>query len=159
MPIRPSAPPAKAEPKCEMALDFHGNIMVTIHTAYAPSDADWKAYLNALGSKDVESVRSIVFTDGGAPSSKQRKELNELLGGRQVRGIVVSNSMAVRGVVTALSWFNPKIKAFAPDEFRQGLRYLEINSTEEAAVWEVIEDVLSRLSTQDLRSVPKIPGR
>ena len=68
----------------------------------------------------------LVATKGGGPTSTQRKYLNDLLAGRHVPVAVMSSSTAVRGVVTALSWFNRKIKAFPPEGLADALTYLEI---------------------------------
>jgi hypothetical protein len=72
-----------------------------------------------------------VFTDGGAPNSSQRRIVNEILAGRPpIPAAVVSNSALARGVITALSWFNPKIKAFAPDEVIDAYHYLGFTSSQ-----------------------------
>lgn len=139
----------------EMVIDFLGDIMITIHTDRPPSDPEWREYIDSLRGRDLTELRSIVFTDGGAPSSKQRKELNEFLSGTAVNGIVVSESLAVRGVVTALSWFNPKIKPFAPDDFQAGLTYLKILPEEREAIREAVDEMRTKLSNPDVRAIPK----
>ena len=62
----------------------------------------------------------------GAPVATQRRYLNELVQGRPVPVAVVSGSAAIRGVVTAVSWFNRKVRAFPPTGLRNALAYLEI---------------------------------
>ena len=49
-----------------------------------------------------------------------------MLGGKSVPVAVVTPSKMTRGVVTALSWFNDKIKAFQPAEFPQALKHLDL---------------------------------
>jgi hypothetical protein len=68
----------------------------------------------------------LIFTDGGGPSSTQRKYLNDLLAGRTVPVAVISGSATIRGTVTALSWFNRQIRAFPPTGLRDAIAYLEI---------------------------------
>jgi hypothetical protein len=56
----------------------------------------------------------------------QRRILNDVLAGRAVPVAVVSSSPRIRAVVTALSWFNRRIKAFPPTGLRDAIAYLEI---------------------------------
>lgn len=114
-----------------MAFANVGTVMLAIHTSAAPTDAEWSAYLGAFKKiPDLASVRCIAFTDGGAPTTKHRKDLNELLGGRSGLAAVVSASVLVRSVVTALTWFNPLVKAFAPENVDEAYSYLKLTPVE-----------------------------
>ena len=75
---------------------------------------------------DVMTKEMYVFTDRGEPTAPQRRALNDPLGGRTVPVAVVSGSVRVRGTVTALSWFNRKIRAFPPWALGDAIAYLEI---------------------------------
>jgi len=153
---RLSAPPVELPNKVQdFVSTSRGEIMVVIHTSYAPSDAEWREYVDGVGSCDLETMRSIVITDGGAPTAQQRKAVNDLLGGRQVPGVVISPSTFVRGVVTALAWFNPGLKAFAPEEFGKACQYLELSPAEIDEVWLTIDRLVEQLGNPDLRAIPK----
>jgi len=132
-----------------------GEIMVVVHTAQPPSDTEWKAYIDGVASSDLQTLRSIVFTDGGAPNSAQRKTINDVLEGRPVPGIVVSPNAMVRGVVTALAWFNPGIRAFSPDHFDDAVAYLELSPAEIETVWETIEKLRVQLDDPTLKAIPQ----
>jgi hypothetical protein len=110
-----------------------GEVMLVAHTSRAPTDVEWERYLGAMRGHDVERMRSLVFTDGGAPNMAQRGRLNDTLDGKTSTGAVISASALVRGVVTALRWFNPKLKAFSPTEVPQALTYLDIKSPRDIA--------------------------
>jgi len=104
-----------------------GDVIVCIHTAQPPSDEEWHEFIVAIKSfKDVSKVRNLVLTEGGAPNSVQRRAVNELLQGKPGVSAVVSGSALVRGVVTALNWFNPYVKTFAPSEVEDAYRYLRL---------------------------------
>lgn len=113
-----------------MAYDVVGDLIITVHTESAPSDAEWKGYVEALRevvrtTADYARLRNIVFSDGGAPNSLQRKVVNDIIAGRDpIPVALVSGSALARGVVTALAWFNPKIKAFPPQEADEAYRHL-----------------------------------
>lgn len=111
------------------AFKFVGTVSVVVHNAQSPTDAELREYLRALENRDVRTMRSLVFTTGGGPTPAQRKELNRALNGDHPTA-VVSNGAMVRGIVTALGWFNSKIKAFAPEDVEGAFRYLEIPPSE-----------------------------
>src|SRR5580700_8017852 len=87
-----------------------GGLMIVVHSHKAPSDREWDSYFAELVKHDPERLRSLVFTDGGALNTAQRKQVNDFLQGRSSPCAVVTGNTIVRGVVTALGWFNPKIR-------------------------------------------------
>lgn len=118
-----------------MAFAIVENLILTMNTDQAPSSTEWNEYVTALraytsANPDLSRARNIVFTDGGAPNSAQRKELNDILKGRHVMVAVISNSTIVRGVVTAFAWFNPDARVFAPDATASAYAYLQLSDAE-----------------------------
>jgi hypothetical protein len=94
-------------------------LFLFLHGGQPPLDHEWQASIDAYQAceeehGDISRVRILVVTDGGAPSSRQRGKLNDFLKGRILPISVISDSALVRGVVTAFSWFNPKIRSFPP---------------------------------------------
>ena len=87
----------------------------------------------------------LICTDGGEPSASQRRVLNELLEGRTVPVAVVSSSVRVRGTVTALSWFNRKIRAFPPTALREAVAYLEIPASRTDLIARELEQLRTEL--------------
>jgi hypothetical protein len=104
-------------------------LFIVVYGAADPTDEEWGGYLELVERHGVERTMQLICTDGGEPSSVQRRRLNLLLAGRTVPVAVVSGSTRVRGTVTALSWFNRKIKAFPPSGLREAIAYLEIPAT------------------------------
>jgi hypothetical protein len=96
--------------------------------AYAgePTDEEWADYLTLVERHGIDRTMQIVTTEGGEPTSTQRRQLNDLLAGRTVPVAVLSGSARMRGTVMALSWFNRKIRAFPPSGLRDAIAYLEI---------------------------------
>lgn len=113
-----------------MVFKLIGNCLLMVHNADPPTQEDADAFLRMLKAHDVTRLRSLVLTEGGAPTAAQRKQFNELLDGRNHLTAVVTDRTMVRGIVTAFSWFNPKIKAFPPESMEDALRYLEIRPSE-----------------------------
>jgi hypothetical protein len=107
-----------------------GGLMIVVHSHKAPSDSEWDAYFTELVKHDPEKLRSLVFTDGGALNTAQRKQVNDFLKGRSSPCAVVTSNTIVRGVVTALGWFNPKIRSFAPSSANAAMQYLTIDPSD-----------------------------
>src|SRR5678809_606473 len=95
--------------------DAEGLVVVVVQNATAPTDAEWASYCAHIASGlEAKKPSGIAITDGGGPNAVQRGKVNDLLGGRQVRSAVVSDSRLIRGIVTALTWFNRETAAFSP---------------------------------------------
>ena len=130
------------------------DLFVVIHPNRPPADDEWMTYLRSWSGHDMSRMRTLVFTDGGGPSASQRRLATEALGGKESLTAVVSSSSMVRGVVTALSWFNPKIKSFSPDEAQRAFEYLRIVAPEDIArTWILVERLRAKLGEKGLKSV------
>ena len=138
-----------------MAFAVVGNLIVTLHGTQSPSTEEWDEYVKALRKisvteADPTRLRNIVFTDGGAPNSVQRKAVNDIVSSKSVRSAIVSSSPLVRSVVTAFSWFNSSIKVYQPDEVEEAFQHLRLSAYE----IEITRRRLTELRAQiELRSV------
>ena len=122
--------------KKNMAVKVVDRLFLVVYGARAPSEDEWCDYLKSVEHHGVVSTTQLVVTDGGAPTSAQRRSLDDLLAGRYVPVAVVSGSFAVRAMVTTMSWFNWSIRAFplGPEGLRDALQYLAIPACREALI-------------------------
>src|SRR5262249_32868421 len=104
-----------------------GDLVVGVHNTQLPTRTEWGGWMDHCRQVDPQTIRIVGFTDGGAPSVKQRSEWNNYLGGAQPRIAIVTNGMFARGVVTAMSWFNSRIRAFAPDDYQDAFLHVGIS--------------------------------
>lgn len=141
-----------------MVTDVYREIELCVHTSNPPSDQEWDVYVNTLKRFDPDKLRTLVFTDGGAPNGAQRQRVNEALAGKTSIGAVVTNSVRVRSAVTLLSWFNPKIKAFSPADIDDAFRYLGLSSVEIPRIWIVVDRMRERLGAPKLECIPVREG-
>jgi hypothetical protein len=109
-----------------MAFKVIDRLFIVVYGPHDPTDAEWESYLADVEHHGIDRTMQLISTEGGGPTSTQRRYLNDLLAGRSVPVAVMSGSAAIRGVVTALSWFNRKIRAFPPTGLRDAIAYLEI---------------------------------
>ena len=121
-----------------------GRTLVVVHGVTHPTDADWAIYLDALRQNAAILDAQLIVTDGGSPTSAQRKESLDLAGGQWERvppTAVVTSAVLARGVVTALSWFmKERIRAFAPAEFDEACSFIGASSDKSA-----LREVATRL--------------
>jgi hypothetical protein len=108
---------------------FKQRFLLLIHTKENPTDDEWKVYLTDVRQWFDKIEGFLVISEGGGPNTLQRGEMNDVLESKKrgaFKTAVVSLSRLVRGIVTALSWFNPGIKAFSTLNVSQALEYLEV---------------------------------
>jgi hypothetical protein len=102
-------------------------VALAVHTKVEPSDAEWKDWLAVVRQIPLEKLSVLVFTDGGGPNTLQRASWNALLAGAQPRIAVVSTSTVVRGIVTAISWFNRGVRQFSPGDTVTAFRHVGVD--------------------------------
>jgi hypothetical protein len=122
-------------------------LLLALHGEAAPSDAEWEPYLDAIPRVLAHpSGMGIVLTDGGTPSSAQRERMRRKDGGAVRCNAIITDNAIVRGVVTAVSWFNPKICAFAPDDFSRACQLIGLDDTQITSVCAAFKQLDQQLS-------------
>jgi len=119
------------------------DIVIGVHTDEPPDDTDWSAWIDASrrALDGFGIVRGLVYSMGGNPTSKQRSEINDLFRDRPQRVAVMLDSRIARGAVTALSWFNPQIKAFDHTQFDDACMHLGIRGDQRERTRRALEDM------------------
>ncbi len=118
--------------------DVH--VVCALHSATNPSDAEWDEYIahiatmKQLTGERFRDAAGFAITDGGAPNAAQRKRLADIAGKEEPLGAVVSDSMMVRGVVTALSWLGIRVRAFGVGEIAAAMRWAHVPDEEHASL-------------------------
>ncbi len=130
-----------------------GGLLILAHTERAPNDAEWDRYMMELYKHDPRQLRSLNFTDGGAPSDEQRKQINDYLGGCESLCAVVTPSATVRVIVNRLALFNTQIKGFSPRELDAALAHVRVSSSEAPLVRREIQLVRKMLDRADLKCI------
>lgn len=125
-----------------MVFGWAGNVII-LYQADTPNDEEWKRYVDTLREKkavlrDLSRVKAIAVTEGGSLTPTQRREVNEIVGGKGL-AVVFTESALVRTMITGLSWFNPLIKAFSITEKEAGFKHLQLTASESAECVRVID--------------------
>lgn len=127
------------------------NVAVCLHTAEPVPQDEWNAALAhyaRLSERDADRARMLVITDGGGPDAKQRSQLKAIWDGRAVTTSVIvpgMNNLVKRGLMTALTWVNPRMAFFVPSQLRPALRHLGLES-EQPALWLLLRALQQQLT-------------
>ena len=107
-----------------MAFRVVERVLVLVHDAECPGDEEWFSYVQEIKRQGAFLLPQVVLTQGGRPNSVQRKLLTDVLGGRGMKVAVLSDHTMVRGVITAIGWFNRDIRAFESQDLAGAIAYL-----------------------------------
>ncbi len=100
------------------------------HRSLAVSEHDWQRLLDDIASVAGQggTVRVLVKTDDAGPNPSQRNRLHLLVKSRNAKLIVavMSGSLLIRGMVTALSWMRTlEIRSFGEVDYAPALEFLD----------------------------------
>jgi hypothetical protein len=130
------------------------HLLLCVHNASEPDLAEWESYIADFRRLDVTQARQLVFTEGGGPNTKQRDQINQHVQGRAHRVAVVTNNGLVRSICTALSWFNPNVKAFTPSNIATAFNHINISPEEARTVMAAVRTLRGRLGDTALSCIP-----
>jgi hypothetical protein len=102
-----------------------GDILVVVPLQHgSPSDAVWDGYVEAATAL-VEGLGGVLVVAGNSTiTARQRESLRTLYGKRAVRMAVMTDSVLVRGMLTAVRWFGIPVSGFASDGWQPALAWL-----------------------------------
>ncbi len=134
-----------------------GELVLMAHNANTLSNEEWdRNYLEPIrvmkARGGTETCANIVFAEGRGPTSVQRSDGNAIFGGGhyQFKVAVITGSMMVRGAVTALSWFNPLIRAFSPKDWERAFHHVRVHSGEFQRILAAAVQLRARIGNVDV---------
>lgn len=103
--------------------------MLCVHANEPPSSEDWDAFVQARDGH-VPPVRGllVIAPPRATIDVRQRGNVKTFLKYTGARLAVVTESRVVRGLVTAVAWFNVRVAAYAPDGVEEALSFLGLGS-------------------------------
>ncbi len=110
-----------------------GDLLLVVHANASPDAGEWRRFCEIAGElrNARGELRALVVTEGGAPNATQRTLYNEQVGAKNVRVAVLTDSAAARAVLTAMSWFNREMRAFAKGDLAGSLAFLRVQEPRE----------------------------
>lgn len=125
-----------------MRFGLIGRAHVVLHRDAAPDPAEWDAYMKSLAASLPMIKCVFVYTRGGGPNPKQRKQITDLYQSRppQPTVAVITPSTIVRAVVTAVNLFAPKpLKMFSSTQLGEAFSFLGLDSRDGAEILGTLE--------------------
>jgi hypothetical protein len=133
-----------------MLFERVGDILILVHGAEAPSDAEWQSYVSAahLGlHNDPPLTGYLVTTEGGTPNAGQRKVWLDTAAGKPVPSCICTDSRLARGLVTAVSRVYPaRMHALRLHEVERALKLLGVPGALQAEALKTVARLQSELS-------------
>jgi hypothetical protein len=105
---------------------IRGRWLLCVYGKQDATNDDVSEIIKVMRTLDLSQVRMLTYTMGGTLSAQHRKEINAVVEGKYPPLAVLIGNPLARGVITALSWFNRNVKAFAPDDEFDAFAYLGI---------------------------------
>jgi hypothetical protein len=132
-----------------------GSLFLVHHSAEPPTNEEWNGLmvLTEQAMRAHGSLKVLVLTDGGHPSAAQRAALIKAYGTGTIHTAILTPSMVVRTVTTALQWWNPEIVAFSPDDLPKAIEFLRL----EPGMRGTIERAFGEMRREVAQSLTKAP--
>ena len=105
---------------------FKRRLLILVHTKDSPDDTEWGEYTASARQWKKDITGFLVYSAGGGPNTMQRAQLDEAISieSHPAKTAVVTVNRIARGIVTAIGWFSPGIKAFGTHQLPQAIEYL-----------------------------------
>jgi hypothetical protein len=119
-----------------------GRFIVLVHSADPPGDDEWGELLELC--RELPKTRrpnGLVYSDGGAPTLKQRAALRPVLGEVTEHLSVITGSEFARVVAAAIRWFFPTFRTFSPDNFDEALDHIGAVGSERLVLRRAVDDL------------------
>ncbi len=121
-------------------------LVLTVQLQASPRDDEWSRYLDVVFSQGRERLAwsTLVVSHGGRPSRSQIAQLQQRAATSKPAPVaMVTDSPAIRFIVSALSLLNPRLRAFRLSDLELALEYMQVPSARR----QLVRDTLVCLET------------
>lgn len=124
-----------------------GNYVVFVHGTLPPPQSEWSMVLDLYRNHpNLTAVRTLVYTEGAAPTAAQRADLSSVLGKVKMPTAVMTSSTISRAAGTALGWLNPGFRVFAATDFEGAFDHLGATGNDRRALRDTVDDLRRALA-------------
>ncbi len=133
-----------------LAFGRLGHCFVLVQNEHTASDEEWAQWVELVsrgGANATGLITVLVMSAGGSPTPKQRRQIHGLMPavGGGVPTAVVIDSTVGRAIVTAMGFFNSKVRAFAPKALGAAFDHLEIQGSARAELFALAKSLHAEL--------------
>jgi len=118
-----------------MLWKYTEGMLLVVGGTKEPTEREFQEYYKFCEERwPPSSAYCMVVTGSAGLNPKQRDAINKLIKARKLapKVAIVTDAAMVRGVVTALSWFNPGTKAFSTAKLDEALAHLDVPAGEKS---------------------------
>lgn len=119
------------------------DVRVVVVGREQPADADWARMVRSFPGDGARWT--LVVTEGGAPSPAQRAKLLAQRDAITLPTVVLTDSVAVRGVVTIFNWFGVDVRALPFGAHEGALTLLGVPREHRPGVYRVFAALRAQL--------------
>jgi hypothetical protein len=132
-----------------LAWRFDGRLLVAVHGFKSPSNLEWQRFLNECVAHGAGSHwRILIVSHGGGPDGDQRKQLGRVIGPSPAPTAVMTASALVRGITSAMTFFNPHMKAFNLGDAEAAFKHLDLTADERSRMLQMRREVSLELGLE-----------
>lgn len=120
-----------------MAFEYleQSRIFVSYQGEHAATAAEWDSYIaRVLELTDTVQIRFVVWAGAHPPPSSEQRRIGDAVRGRNHLVALISDSLALRFVVSAFSLVNRHIRYFTPTQWYEALDHVQCNAQEKLVV-------------------------
>ena len=134
-----------------MAMCRLDRLLLAVHHAVPPTNEEWNRWFDLIDALPFGTGRALIETYGPCgPNASQRKDLAVHTKQVGMRAALLTESIAIRGMVTAMAWFGIALRAFEPGQYRHAAGYLELTDHELASALEALPGLRQECAMQPL---------
>ena len=123
-----------------MLMAHFDRVAIAVHDDIPPTDEEWARWIAYYEGR--KQGRALVESKHGAgPNVMQRKLMADAIRGIDIRAAILTESLVVRGMVTAIAWLGIPQRAFLPGQYIEASSFLGLTDSERVRAI----DELSRL--------------
>jgi hypothetical protein len=117
-----------------MAMCRIDRLLLAVHSAEPPTNDEWHRWFDLIDGLPFDQGRALIETYGPCgPSASQRKELAGHVKRVGMRSVLFTDSVVLRGMVTAMAWFGVALRAFPPGQYAPAAEHLGLSNKELAS--------------------------
>jgi hypothetical protein len=114
-----------------MTMCRSDRVLIAVNDEQPLTNDEWDSWISLCLERAGKDARAYVETRGqGGPNAKQRKRLVDVQQKVDIRFAIASDSLVVRGIVTAVAWLGVPLRAIEPDDYTAAAEFLELSASE-----------------------------
>lgn len=125
------------------------HLLVAYHANGSVDDDTWDEYVYAVHTNLGPDLRCLVWNEGGRPTTDQQRRLVSATQDAKVPVAIVSSSIAVRFIVSALALVNRHVRYFPVDQVNNALAYLCKDASQRGAAVDALERIRKRATLRE----------